>query len=99
MAGVCCEASCSSYHSESKSARKKAQDPIVTFEDTQPTVVGMLRQRLRGHQSFQEASLLSKPAATQWIHIPRLIPENKGGFPYTPVKAGYRNGGYSLFHT
>jgi hypothetical protein len=63
------------------------------------TVAGGLRQRLRGHQSLQEASLLSKPAATQRTQVQRLSPENKGGLPYITFRAGYRNGGYSLFHT
>jgi hypothetical protein len=55
-------------------------------------VAGGLRQteRLREHQSFQEASLLSKPAATQQTPVQRLSPENKGGFPYIPFSAGYR---------
>jgi hypothetical protein len=52
-----------------------------------------LRQRLRGHQSFQEASLLCKLAATQRTHVQRLSTENKGGFSYIPFRAGYRNGG------
>jgi hypothetical protein len=52
-------------------------------------------ERETGHQSFREASLLSRSAATQPIHIP----ENKGGFPYILWRAGYRNGGHSLFHT
>jgi hypothetical protein len=36
---------------------------------------------------------------TQWIHIQSLSPENKGGFPYIPFRADYRNRGYSLSHT
>jgi hypothetical protein len=56
-------------------------------------VAGGLRQRLRGHQSFREASLLSKPEVTQGTHVQRLSPENKGSFPYIPFTAGYRNGG------
>jgi hypothetical protein len=47
-----------------------------------------------GHQKFQEASLLSRPAATQWTQVQRLSPENKGGFPYIPLRVGYRNGGW-----
>jgi hypothetical protein len=54
--------------------------------------VGGLIQRLRGHQSFQEASLLSKLAGTQRTHFQRLSSENKGDFPYVPFRAGYRNG-------
>jgi hypothetical protein len=49
-------------------------------------------QKLRGHQSFQEASLLSKLAVTQQTHGQRLSPKNKGGFPYISFRAGYRNG-------
>jgi hypothetical protein len=60
------------------------------------SVAGGLRQRLRGHQSFQEASLLSKQAATQQTQVQRLSLENKEGFPYIPFKAGYRNGGVQL---
>jgi hypothetical protein len=61
--------------------------------------------RERGHQSFWEASLFSKPAVTQWFHIQRLSPEDKGGLPYIPFRSGYRNGGtvcpthgHILFH-
>jgi hypothetical protein len=36
--------------------------------------------REMGYQSSQEASVLSRPAATQQIHIQRLSLENKGGF-------------------
>jgi hypothetical protein len=36
-------------------------------------------------ESFWKASLR--------ICIPRLSPESKGGFPYIPLTAGYRNGG------
>jgi hypothetical protein len=39
------------------------------------------------------SSLLSRLAATQKICIQRLSLENKGGFPYIPFRAGYRNGG------
>jgi hypothetical protein len=46
---------------------------------------GGFRQRQRGHQSFQEATLLSRPAV--------MSPENKGGLYYIPFRAGYRNGG------
>jgi hypothetical protein len=55
--------------------------------------------REMGHQSFQEASLLSRLAGTQQIHIQRLSPKKKGGFPYIPFRVGYRNGGYSLSNT
>jgi hypothetical protein len=51
------------------------------------------------HQSFQETSLLSRLAVTQQIHIQRLSPENKGGFPSVPFRAGYGNRGYRLSHT
>jgi hypothetical protein len=64
-------------------------------------VAGGLIQRLREHQCFREASLLSKPAATQQTHVQRLNPENKRGFPYMPFRAGYRKwrGINILFHT
>jgi hypothetical protein len=55
--------------------------------------------REMGHQSFWEASLLSRLAATQQILIQRLSSENKGGFPYKQFRVGHRNGGYSLSHT
>jgi hypothetical protein len=62
-------------------------------------VAGVLR--LRGHQSFCEAILLSKPKATQQTHVQRLSLENKGDFPYILFSASYRNGGkgYGLSHT
>jgi hypothetical protein len=63
------------------------------------SVAGGLRQRLRGHQSFGEASLLSKLAVTQQTHVQRLSTENKGGLPFIPFREGYRNGGYNLSHT
>jgi hypothetical protein len=59
-------------------------------------VAGGLRQRLRGHQSFQERSLLNKLVVTPKIQVQRLSPEKKGGFPYVPLRAGYRNGGVQL---
>jgi hypothetical protein len=58
-------------------------------------VVKWLRERL-GHQIFQEASSLCRPAATG---VQRLNSENKGGFSYIPFRAGYRNGRYSLSYT
>jgi hypothetical protein len=51
-----------------------------------------------GHQSFQEASLLRRPAAWQ-TGAQRLSTENKGGFSYIRFRTGYRNEGYSLSHT
>jgi hypothetical protein len=39
------------------------------------------------HQSFWEASLLSRLAATLQICIQRLSPKNKGGFPDVPCTA------------
>jgi hypothetical protein len=51
-----------------------------------------------GRQSFQGASLFSKPTATQWTCFQRLSPENKGGLPYIPFREGYRNVGHSLSH-
>jgi hypothetical protein len=50
-----------------------------------------LRQRQRGYQNLQEASLLSKPAVTQQTQVQSLSLESKGGFPYIPFRAGYRN--------
>jgi hypothetical protein len=50
------------------------------------------------HQSFSEASLLSRPEFIRQICIPRLSPKNKRAFPYIPFIAGYRNGGYDLLH-
>jgi hypothetical protein len=65
---------------------------VVDSEQCGP-FAGGLRQSLRGHQSFTEASLLSHLAVTRRTHVQRLSPKNKGGFPYTPCRAGYRNGG------
>jgi hypothetical protein len=70
-------------------------------------VSGGHRQRLRGHQSFWGASLLSKLAATKQTRVQRLSSENKGGLSYIPCRAGYRNGGatacsihnHKLFHS
>jgi hypothetical protein len=47
------------------------------------------------------SKFINKPAATQQTHVQRLSPKNKGGFPYLPFRAGYRNGagGYRLSHT
>jgi hypothetical protein len=59
-------------------------------------VAGGLWQRLRGHHSFWEASLLSKPAATQQTHVQRLSIKNKGSFSYIPFRASYRNEGVQL---
>jgi hypothetical protein len=49
------------------------------------------RTQTETERGFQEASLLSKPATTQWTQVQRLSPENKGGFPYIPFRIGYRN--------
>jgi hypothetical protein len=67
-------------------------------------VVGWLRERKIYYQSFQEAGLLRKPAATQQTQVQRLRSKNKGGFPYITFRAGYRNvgrrrGSYSLSYT
>jgi hypothetical protein len=69
----------------------------VLLEHLTHLIAGGLRET--GHQSFREASLLSRPTVTQRIRIQRLSPESKGGFPYIPFRAGYRNGGYILSHT
>jgi hypothetical protein len=61
------------------------------------TVAGRLPQRLRGHQSFWEASLLSRLAATQRTQVKRLSPKSKGGFPYVPFRAGYRSMGDTAY--
>jgi hypothetical protein len=71
---------------------KKQQFRQSTVTHACNPVVGGLRQRPRGHQSFGEARILSKPAATQQTRVERLSTENKGGFPYIPFSAGYRNG-------
>jgi hypothetical protein len=39
---------------------------------------------------------ISMLAATQWTHVQRLSPENKGDLPYIPFRAGYRNVGVHL---
>jgi hypothetical protein len=51
------------------------------------------RQRQEVHQSFWEASLLNKLAATPQTRVQRLSIKNKGGFPYIPFRAGYRGEG------
>jgi hypothetical protein len=62
-------------------------------------VAGGFRQRLKGHQSPQEASLLSKLAATQWTQVQNLSPENKGGFHIYHLEQVTEMGGYSLSYT
>jgi hypothetical protein len=57
-----------------------------------------MAQTEMGHQSFQEASLLSRLAVTQWIQVQRLSPEKKGGFPFILFRADYINGRYSFSH-
>jgi hypothetical protein len=52
-----------------------------------------------GNQSFREASLLSRSAATQWILIQRLSTKSKGVFSYIPFRGSYRNGLSNLWHT
>jgi hypothetical protein len=37
-------------------------------------------------------------AQTQQTPVQRLSPENKGGLPYIPLQAGYRNKKQSLTH-
>jgi hypothetical protein len=57
------------------------ENPTLQIPNDVPrNVAGGVRQRLRGHQSFWEASLLSRSAATQLTHIQKLSPENKGAF-------------------
>jgi hypothetical protein len=58
-------------------------------------ILGLLQEG-SGHQSFWEASSLSKSAVTQQTPVQKLSPENKRGFPYVPFRAGYRNGGKGL---
>jgi hypothetical protein len=55
------------------------------------SVAGGLGQTQRGHQRFQEASLLRRLAETQGTRVQRLSPGNKGGFPYVPFIAVCRN--------
>jgi hypothetical protein len=38
------------------------------------------------------------PARTQWTHVQRLSPENKGVSPYITLQAGYRNKKQGLIH-
>jgi hypothetical protein len=59
------------------------------------------RQRLRGHQSFPKASLLSKPAVNQWTHVQRLTMDIKGAFLIYYLEQVIDWGGtvYSLSHT
>jgi hypothetical protein len=75
-----------------RKAQKETVFLLLDFIVYGHTVAGGLRQRLRKHQNFPEASLLSKTAATQRTRVQRLSPENKGGFPYTTFSAGHRNG-------
>jgi hypothetical protein len=64
-----------------------------TPRQTPKNVAERLRQKLRGHQSFQEASVLSKLAVTQWTQVQSLSTKSKGGCPFIPLREGYRNGG------
>jgi hypothetical protein len=46
--------------------------------------------------TFSGSKFIKQAAATQQTQVQRLSPENKGGFPYIPFSAGYRNGGMQL---
>jgi hypothetical protein len=47
---------------------------------------------------FQGTIFISMLTAAQEIHIQRLSPKNKGGSPYIPLQAGYRNKKQGLIH-
>jgi hypothetical protein len=59
---------------------QEVKTPPSESQGSPQNVSGGLRQWLRTHQSFQEASLLSKSATTQWIHVQTLRPRTKGTF-------------------
>jgi phage shock protein PspC (stress-responsive transcriptional regulator) len=67
-----------------------------SYSEGGDSVASGLRQWQKGHQSYQEASLLGRPAAAQQTWVQRLSPENKGALPYIQFRAGYRNGGVQL---
>jgi hypothetical protein len=69
--------------------------PALNPKQAPRNVVGWLREM--GHQSLQEASLLSKLAVTQWTLVQRVSPGNKDGFPYLLFRVS-QFGGYSLSH-
>jgi hypothetical protein len=52
----------------------------------------------RDTKAFGEAMFIGMPAVTQWIHIQKLSPQNKGALPHIPLQAGYRNEEQSLTH-
>jgi hypothetical protein len=93
---------CNTSYSGSRDQEDHSSKPALANSSQDSIVAGGLRQRLRRHQRFQEAGLLSKQAATQQTQVQSLSPENKGRFPYIPFRAGYRNGegeGCSFLHT
>jgi hypothetical protein len=70
-----------------------------TVSESQTEASEMLQDIQTGKQNtkaFGEAIFISMPAATQQIHLQRLSPENKGTFPYIPLRAGYRNWGLQI---
>jgi hypothetical protein len=61
---------------ENTISKSQTHEPPELFQDGS--------DRETGHQKFWEASLLSRPAATQWIQIQRLSLKSRRGFPYIP---------------
>jgi hypothetical protein len=84
---------------EMLSRRQGGENSTLQALNKPPEMLQDGSDREMRHQSFQEASLLIRPAMTQWICIQRLTPKNKRGLLYIPFRAGCRNGEYSLSHT
>jgi hypothetical protein len=78
---------------------KEVKTPPSESQNRAPRMLQDSSDRETVLHSFWEASLLSRLTVTQWISIQRLSSKSKGGFPYVPFRAGYRNWGYSLSHT
>jgi hypothetical protein len=47
---------------------------------------------------FSKKKRFIVPAQTQWTHVQRLSPENRGVSPYLSLQAGYRSKKQSLIH-
>jgi hypothetical protein len=59
---------------------------------------GSLLAEKQDSEAINRKQCFIVPAQTQWTHVQRLSPENKGASLYIPLQAGYRSKKQGLIH-
>jgi hypothetical protein len=57
-----------------------------------------LLAEIRDTEAISRKEHFIVPAQTQWTHVQRLSPKNKGVSPYIPLQTGYRRKKQALIH-